>query len=274
MAAFLVNKRSCSACSYRHISHKISDYGHPRNGAPRLKGSALDGAKIKKSMSKDTVGEIMNPGALNKKWRKNKDHSMDNKRLVKALSTARLNKSLERRTSEEEKKLRESFNMPRFVAVPSSKLVPNTARREDEVRAYKEQRDQEIRRGNALKMRQQHAAAAKRAAAVGRRNQVVQDLIVISQGVTITKEVILGRTRMSIPVKKIPKQQAYAAPSTKGPQGPEYAVRGRADAKLPERPQTAPVGKAKRIRDYRNVPHWWADQAGPWELLHVGERGC
>ena len=284
MASFLVNKRSCVACTTNGSKPRkiISDYGHSRNGStskPRLKGSALDGAKIKKSMTKDTVGEIMNPGALNKKWTKKKNHSQDNKRLIKALSTAQLNKSIERQANETEKKLRESFNMPRFIAVPSSKLVPNTARREENARAYKQQRDQEIQRANARKAKQQRAAAAKRAATIKKRNQVVQDLIIAGQSISLTKEVILGRTKMNIPIKKIPKQQAYTAPSTKGPQGPEYAVRGRTDAKLPTRPQTAPVGKAKRIkkrlREHRiGVPHWWADQAGPWELLHVGERGC
>ena len=266
MASFLVNKRSSS----RKI---ISEYGHS-GSKPRLKGSALDGAKIKKSMTKDTVGEIMNPGALNKKWTKKKNHSQENKRLIKALSTARLNKSIERQANDTEKKLRESFNMPRFIAVPSSKLVPNTARRENEARAYKQQRDQEIQRSKARRAKQQRAAAAKRAATIKKRNQVVEDLIVAGRSISLTKEVILGRKKMSIPIKKIPKQQAYTAPSTKGPQ-----VCGRADAKLPTRPQSAPVGKAKRIkkrlREHRiGVPHWWGDQAGPWELLHVGERGC
>jgi hypothetical protein len=276
MSSFLVNKRGCSACPDSASSpRKVSDYGLPRNGKARLKGAQLDGVKIAKKLKKDTVGEILNPGALKAKWKQSKNHKKENRLVIKALQTARYNKDLETEKERMDKSFKGKFKMPRFIAVPSTDLVPNTIQRDDDRKIYQDQRDEEIKQANALKNQQQRTDSETLALNTEQRNQVVSSLTKRRKPKIPTKEVVLGHSKVIIPTIKVAVSHAYQAPSTKGPRGKEYSVRGRNDSKTLIRPQTAPTKRIRsKLKAHQKVPCWWADQASAWEILHIGERGC
>ena len=258
----------------------MSDLGLPRNGKPRLRGAALEGAIIKKNLTKDTVGEILNPGALKKKWRQEKNHSKDNKQLIKALETARTNKELAAEQNTLESKAKDRFIMPRFTVVPGSGLVPNVTQRDLAREEYHIVRDHEIQQQKQRWSDTQRTTSATLAATTEERNKVVAQYTATHKrpAALTTREVLKGKHLVLIAGTRQAKTQAYQAPSHKGPRGPEYAVRGRGDASSPRRPRTAPSKRQKkkieRLPEHQNVPCWWSNQASAWELLHVGEEGC
>jgi hypothetical protein len=268
MASFLVNKRGCSACPEAGSPRKVSDYGLPRNGGtPKLKGSALDGAKIKKRLTRDQVGEILNPGAMKTRWRKPKNHSQENYLMIKALQTARANERAEEKQLETALEQKGLFNMPRFIAVKSKDLVPDVLQRDDDRRRYAKERQQVIKEQNQRTADAQRAASEALAITTEQRNKVVERFLRPSK--QETKEVILGRSKIRIPIKKKAKSVAYQAPSHKGPRGLGPTVG------YSSRPQTAPAKRVRyKLREHLKVPVWWASQAGPYEILHVGSLGC
>jgi hypothetical protein len=279
MSAFAINRRGKSACP-QNLHKKVSDLDLPRHGSrTKLTKSQINAKKIKRELTRDHVGEILNPGAIKTKFVLKTNHIKGNAKLIKTLESARVNRQLAKENADLIEKEKEKFKMPRFVAVPSSDLIPNVFTRDEERRKYKEKRNLEI------EQKKKEATAAKRAASedlsivIQERNKIVEEYTSPKRITLKTREVLLGN-HLTVAVAETKKadSNAYRAPSHKGPRGPEYAVRGRGDATSPRRPQTAPSRRRKKkiqkLPEHLNVPCWWANQASAWELLHVGEEGC
>ena len=99
-------------------------------------------------MSRDQVGELLNPNAIKTKFHKRTNHIQKNNQLIKILATARTNKELQQAEEKRKEKEKGYFQMPRFIATPSKKLVPDVLSRDQQRKEYKIVRDCEIEENN------------------------------------------------------------------------------------------------------------------------------